>query len=130
MRKYHRKRAAKEYTGAPIIELTPEEVNAMIEEFMAKAKKKKRRNPSDNPETPRKIPVFSRWSGRGRPRSKFSKHVTMVKGANGTLMRANRGRPGANEIRVKIEVPHDLTVQRPPITYTLNSDGELVKAQI
>ena len=98
------------------MEMPQDMVDEMIEQFIAQnppAKEKKREmRPLIGP--------------HGRPRKHFTKTVAMI--VNGsTLIRANRGRPATGEIRVRIEVPHNFVVMRPPVSYKLTKKGELVK---
>ena len=99
------------------MEMPQDKVNAMIEQFLA--------------ENPRPVevkrPTMRPLIGpHGRPRKHFTKTVTMVENGD-TLVRANRGRPGKGEVRVKVEVPHDFVVMRPPVSYRVTKGGELVK---
>ena len=99
------------------MEMPQDMVNEMIEQFMA-----------ENPrpiEAPR--PVMRPLIGpHGRPRKHFTKTVTMVENGD-ILVRANRGRPATGEIRVRVEVPHNFVVMRPPVSYRLTKKGELIK---
>ena len=101
------------------MEMPQDKVNAMIEQFLAE------RPPQPvEPKQERRIrPLIG---PHGRPRKHFTKTVTMVQ-VGELLERANRGRPANNEVRVKITVPHNFVVMRPPILYTLNKSGELIK---
>ena len=99
------------------MEMPQDMVNEMIEQFMA-----------DNPQPVEvKRPVMRPLIGpHGRPRKHFTKTVTMIENGD-VLIRANRGRPATGEIRVRIEVPHNFVVMRPPVSYKLTKKGELVK---
>ena len=109
-------------------DISQEQVDKMVEEFLVKKREEEAKNPPKKVE-PREMRSHAfNFGSRGRPRKNLTKLVTMVKAKNGLLVRANRGRPGTGEIRVKVEVPHDLIVQRSPITYKINKSGELVKA--
>ena len=100
----------------------------MVEEFLVKKRAEEAKNPPKKVE-PREMRSYAfNFGSRGRPRKNLTKLVTMVKAKNGLLVRANRGRPGTGEVRLKVEVPHDFTVQRTPIAYKINKSGELVKA--
>ena len=100
------------------MEMPQDMVNEMIEKFMA--------------ENPRPVEIIRRPVMRpligpqGRPRKHFVKTVTMIENGD-VLVRANRGRPAGGEIRVKVEVPHNFVVMRPPVSYRVTKDGELVK---
>ena len=99
------------------MEMPQDEVDRMIEQFIA--------------QSPRSVkiekPVMRALIGpHGRPRKHFTKTVTMIENGN-TLIRANRGRPATGEVRVRIEVPHNFVVMRPPVSYKLTKSGELVK---
>ena len=109
-------------------DISQDQVDKMVEEFLVKKREEEAKNPPKKVE-PREMRSHAfNFGSRGRPRKNLTKLVTMVKAKNGLLVRANRGRPGTGEIRVKVEVPHDLIVQRSPITYKINKSGELVKA--
>jgi hypothetical protein len=43
------------------------------------------------------------------------------------LIRAGRGRPATGEIRVRVEVPYNFVVMRPPVSYRITKSGDLVK---
>jgi len=99
------------------MEMPQDMVNEMIEKFMA--------------ENPRPVevkrPVMRPLIGpHGRPRKHFTKTVAMIENGD-VLVRANRGRPATGEVRVRIEVPHNFVVMRPPVSYKLTRSGELVK---
>ena len=100
------------------MEMPQDEVDRMIEQFIAQ-----------NPRTlePRKLREMRPLIGpHGRPRKHFTKTVTMIEYGD-VLIRANRGRPATGEIRVRIEVPHNFIVMRPPVSYKLTKSGELIK---
>ena len=100
------------------MEMPQDEVDRMIEQFIAQ-----------NPRTlePRELRGVRPLIGlHGRPRKHFTKTVAMIENGD-VLIRANRGRPATGEIRVRIEVPHNFIVMRPPVSYKLTKKGELVK---
>jgi len=109
-------------------DISQTQIDAMVEEFLANKKKEEAKNPPKKVETRAPRVYTFNGEGRGRPRINYTKLITMVQRADGKLVRANRGRPTMDEIRVKIEVPHNLTVQRPPTAYTLDKKGSLVLA--
>jgi hypothetical protein len=99
------------------MEMPQDEVDKMIEQFIA--------------QNPRPIriekPVMRPLIGpHGRPRKHFTKTVAMIEKGD-TLVRANRGRPATGEIRVRVEVPHNFIVMRPPVSYRITKKGELIK---
>jgi len=102
------------------MEMPQDVVNEMINQFIAQ-----------NPRTiETRKPVMRPLIGpHGRPRKHFTKTVTMVENGD-VLIRANRGRPANGEIRVRVEVPHNFVVMRPPVSYKLTKKGELVKVRI
>jgi hypothetical protein len=109
-------------------DISQDQINVMVEEFLANKKKEEAKNPPKKVTTqPRRAYSFN-GEGRGRPRLNFTKSITMVQRKDGKLVRADRGRPTMDEIRVKIEVPHNLVVQRSPSAYKLNKEGALVLA--
>jgi hypothetical protein len=98
------------------MDMPQDKVDEMIEQFMAQ-------NPPVREKKREMRPLIGPY---GRPRKHFTKTVTMI--VNGsTLIRANRGRPATGEIRVRIEVPHNFVVMRPPVSYKLTRGGELIK---
>ena len=99
------------------MEMPQDMVNEMIEQFIAQ-----------NPRTiETRKPVMRPLIGpHGRPRKHFTKTVTMVENGD-NLVRANRGRPATGEIRVRVEVPHNFVVMRPPVSYRITKKGELIK---
>ena len=108
-------------------DISQDQIDLMVEEFLVKKREEEVKNPPKKAE-PREMRSYPfNFGGRGRPRKNLTKLVTMIKEKNGLLVRANRGRPGTGEIRVRVEVPHDLIVQRFPITYKINQGGELVR---
>ena len=99
------------------MEMPQDMVNEMIEQFIAQ-------NPrSIKVEKPTMRPLIG---PHGRPRQHFTKTVTMIENGD-VLIRANRGRPAANEVRVRVEVPHNFVVMRPPVSYRITKKGELIK---
>ena len=100
------------------MEMPQDKVDEMIEQFMAQ-------NPRPAIEI-KNIVVRPFIGSFGRPRKHFTKTVAMIENGD-VLVRANRGRPGKDEIRVRIEVPHNFVVMRPPVSYKLTKKGELVK---
>ena len=99
------------------MEMPQDMVNEMIEKFMA--------------ENPRPVevkrPVMRPLIGpHGRPRKHFTKTVAMIENGD-VLVRANRGRPATGEVRVRVEVPHNFVVMRPPVSYRMTKKGELIK---
>ena len=100
-----------------------DKINEMVEQFMVekRAKIASGEIPEDKPSERRPL-----IGPHGRPRKHFTKTVTMIENGD-ALMRANRGRPATGEIRVRIEVPHNFVVMRPPVSYKLTRSGELVK---
>ena len=99
------------------MEMPQDKVDEMIEQFIAQ-----------NPRTiEARKPVMRALIGpHGRPRKHFTKTVTMIENGD-TFVRANRGRPATGEIRVRVEVPHNFIVMRPPVSYKLTKSGELIK---
>ena len=99
------------------MEMPQDKVDEMIEQFIAQ-----------NPRTiEARKPVMRPLIGpHGRPRKHFTKTVTMIENGD-VLIRANRGRPATGEIRVRVEVPHNFIVMRPPVAYKLTRGGELIK---
>jgi hypothetical protein len=99
------------------MEMPQDKVDEMIEQFIA-----------ENPHTLEvRKPIMRPLIGpHGRPRKHFTKTVTMIENGD-VFIRANRGRPATGEIRVRIEVPHNFVVMRPPVSYKLTKKGELVK---
>jgi len=100
------------------MEMPQDMVNEMIEKFIA--------------ENPRPIKREVRKEIRpligphGRPRKHFTKTVAMIENGD-VLVRANRGRPATGEVRVRVEVPHNFIVMRPPVSYRMTKKGELIK---
>ena len=99
------------------MEMPQNEVDEMIEQFIAQSPR------SVRVERPVMRPLIG---PHGRPRKHFIKTVTMIESGD-VLIRANRGRPATGEIRVRVEVPHNFVVMRPPVSYKLTKKGELVK---
>ena len=105
------------------MEMPQDKINEMVERFMVekRAKIASGEIPEDKPRGIRPL-----IGPQGRPRKRFTKTVTMVEDGD-NLVRANRGRPGNDEVRVRMEVPHDFTVMRPPVSYRVTKKGELIK---
>ena len=105
------------------MEMPQDKINEMVERFMVekRAKIASGEIPEDKPSGIRPL-----IGPQGRPRKHFTKTVTMVEDGD-NLVRANRGRPGNDEVRVRMEVPHDFTVMRPPVSYRVTKKGELIK---
>ena len=96
-----------------------DKVNAMIEQFLAE-------RPPQPVEPIQERRVRPLIGPQGRPRKHFTKTVTMVQ-VGDLLERANRGRPANDEVRVKVKVPHNFIVMRPPILYAMDKSGDLIK---
>jgi len=118
-------------------DISQEQVDSMVEEFLVKKRAEEAKNPPKKVEAQpsnkfeKELKYYKGWfgrSGRGRPRKNLTKMVAMIKKENGLLQRANRGRPATNEVRIKVEVPCNLIVHRPPILYKFSEEGTLVKA--
>jgi len=105
------------------MEMPQDKINEMVERFMVekRAKIASGEIPEDKPSGIRPL-----IGPQGRPRKHYTKTVTMVEDGD-NLVRANRGRPGNDEVRVRMEVPHDFTVMRPPVSYRVTKKGELIK---
>jgi len=99
------------------MDMPQDKVDEMIEQFI-----------TENPSTLEvKKPIMRPLIGpHGRPRKHFTKTITMIESGD-VLIRANRGRPATGEIRVIVEVPHNFTVMRPPVTYRIDKSGDLTK---
>ncbi|MAH51963.1 hypothetical protein CMI37_39460 [Candidatus Pacearchaeota archaeon] len=100
------------------MEMPQDKVDEMIEQFIAQ-----------NPQTlePRELKGVRPLIGpHGRPRKHFTKTIAMIQNGD-ILTRANRGRPAKNEVRIRVEVPHNFVVMRPPVTYYFNKGGDLAK---
>ena len=100
------------------MEMPQDKIDEMIEQFMAQNPR-----PIERKEEKRVRPLIG---PHGRPRKHFTKTVTMIEDG-AALVRANRGRPANDEVRVTITVPHNFIVMRPPVRYTLNKSGDLIK---
>ena len=113
------------------IELKPHEairpsekkMQRMIEEFIATASTRPPRPIVDRSSI---ISIRRRQRSFGRPRLIQTKTVTMLKDDDGTLRRAGRGRPSANQSRVKVSVSWNDKVIR-GIRYKLTKEGKLEK---
>ena len=105
------------------MEMPQDKINEMVERFMTekRAKIASGEIPEDKPRGIRPL-----IGPQGRPRKHFTKIVTMVEDGD-NLVRANRGRPGNDEVRVRMEVAHDFTVMRPPVSYRVTKKGALIK---
>jgi hypothetical protein len=99
------------------MEMPQDEVDKMIEQFIVQCPR------SIRVERPVMRPLIG---PHGRPRLHFTKTVTMIENGD-VLIRANRGRPATGEIRVRVEVPHNFVVMRPPVSYRITKKGELIK---
>jgi hypothetical protein len=105
------------------MEMPQDKINDMVERFMIekRAKIASGEIPEDKPRGIRPL-----IGPHGRPRKHFTKIIAMIQNGD-ILTRANRGRPAKNEVRIRVEVPHNFVVMRPPVTYYFNKDSNLVK---
>ena len=102
-----------------IVELSDEERQRMIEEFLVEKRKRIAAGLEPPMDVNRPIQIPKRRSpSKGRPRTSFEKEVTMLRMQNGCYKKAGRGRPGAGQERVKLKVAWDFNVQ-PDVAYRL-----------
>ena len=104
------------------MEMPQDKIDEMVERFMTEKRAK-----IESGELIEEKPTMRPLIGpHGRPRQHFTKTVTMIENGD-VFIRANRGRPATGEIRVRVEVPYNFIVMRPPVSYKLTKKGELVK---